>query len=450
MVYPNGYKYKDDSIKTLIEQQTQIVGTVHTLQNQIETIITLLEKTYSHISAIPVQKSEPASMPAPALPDKIASEIVDFLNRAEGIDDDGRKIQMPKAAKILREHKIEFEDYGFHSAKEMFDFLVNKKLLKYDGLDKGNQPYIRVAKESSRSELENFAYMRNWTTTLSILAKLALDEPWCFPSEKEGRHEYTILYRYLTGTYIRLKQEEKIYFNSSKNLAAFNTGLLSRTWQPIYALFEPNSIPDNSPWKLKGFCCAGTGLCGQELVREFPELPKPAKYFTDDEERYFDPDTTLHINVDHLLNSKNLSRLPLPYLENLISADPSLYEIYIEGKNADESDYQLIHKLLKENDSLRGKFENDIKNAADVAKNRARGNTGIGILMWYIAQEKVSFLLPLCLTANGNADAALVVERANETTYQGKTLLNLRQAYNDARLISRQDGGWLTSAIWHK
>ena len=51
-------------------------------------------------------------------------------------------------------------------------------------------------------------------------------------------------------------------------------------------------------------------------------------------------------------------------------------------------------------------------------------------------------LIPLCMSAQDNADLAIVVEDYG-TMYRASTCLTLDQAINNARLLARPDRDWL-------
>lgn len=413
-------------------------------------------------------------------PDTAVLRIVTILSALKGLDGGrGRNIMMPNAAKALRKiGNIEFRDYGFGSAKAMFDYLVSKQLIRYDGLDKGGQPIISVQDNrpgrsrdtrmdptkhatpsgtpasipSPLGAMERFAYMGAWSATLPQLAELAEYEPWDFPSRRTAHPSYDILRQYLRGTFVRLKEENKILVNTERKLAAFNTGLLSKSFDQIYALFVPNPVEHSFPWRFQAFCCAGIGYYGQQLAEAFPELPSAAEYFDDRNDLYMNPHAALHVDTDHLMSDKNLSRLPLSYVESLIAPDTNLYDRYVayrdDSSMSNANFYQAISKILAQNVNFYRRYRGGINSAADIAMTRVKADYKVALPIWHITQGTFSFLLPLCLTSSGAADVALVVERVNPTTYQGKTLLTLTQAYHDARLLCRQDGGWLKSAIF--
>ena len=61
---------------------------------------------------------------------------------------------------------------------------------------------------------------------------------------------------------------------------------------------------------------------------------------------------------------------------------------------------------------------------------------------WY--DGKIQLLLPLFLTDHTKPDLALVAEKINDKTYSAQACLTLGMAYNNARLITRPSGGWLS------
>lgn len=61
--------------------------------------------------------------------------------------------------------------------------------------------------------------------------------------------------------------------------SVFNTGLVNKDYQYIYALFERNV--GDQPWKFHQFCVPGIKRGGRSLAENFSTLPKPAHYFND-------------------------------------------------------------------------------------------------------------------------------------------------------------------------
>ena len=81
-----------------------------------------------------------------------------------------------------------------------------------------------------------------------------------------------------------------------------------------------------------------------------------------------------------------------------------------------------------------------LKGAIDNARQRVRRNYKTAIPQYY--QGAVQLLLPMCLSAPGKADLALVVSHHGDF-YRASTCLTLDMAYNNARLLARPDRDWL-------
>lgn len=127
--------------------------------------------------------------------------------------------------------------------------------------------------------LLDWAYLGYLPNALAELRGLALGERWEFKNAPhDPERPLPILYGYLLHTFQRLALEQKVEVNEKASLAAFNTGLVDTRYEKIYALFSPND-EGRAAWQLAGFCIAGEGADGQNLVRHFNPLPAPAHYF---------------------------------------------------------------------------------------------------------------------------------------------------------------------------
>ena len=113
-----------------------------------------------------------------------------------------------------------------------------------------------------------------------------------------------ILKGYLEHTFQRVYEEGKIL--ETREYAIFNTGLFNRYYQPVYAYFIPNLVPDRQRWYLEGFYTEYY-LLKSGIV----SLPKRAEYVKDPAELVFD--TTLDIlpQYEHIFEeAENNMRLP--------------------------------------------------------------------------------------------------------------------------------------------
>lgn len=251
----------------------------------------------------------------------------------------------------------------------------------------------------------------DWYDKLDSLAKLALPEIWSYrsPDTNPNNKATPILENYILHTFKRLAylynnassaDEQNDIIASVGNKSCFNTGLFTRTYEPIYAAMKVNSTPDKEPNFL--VCFSDTS---DPFFRDFSSLPHRAKYFTDIKELIFDTEAELRVNTAHILqNPENRKRLPVeikdsPYLTTLFSG------------------------------------------AVDLAKKKVEANYKAAVPQFY--DDKICFLLPICLLSTERADLSLAV-RWHNGYYTGHTCLTLDMAYNNARLIACPNSEWLT------
>jgi hypothetical protein len=243
-----------------------------------------------------------------------------------------------------------------------------------------------------------------YDSRLKELADRAQREQWSFDPEQP----FVILGNYLRYTFKRLCQEGKIEEGVDAGrgkVAAFNTGLFTPNYEPIYAFFEANRDPARQPWVLKDFIVES-----DRRMAFFSRRPRPARYFDKPGELIYDPDRELIPNLDHILD-ENLDRYP---------AD------------------------LRENAHRRRMM---LQGAVAEAGKRAQMNYKVAVPQFYFGHEgaepgRIQLLLPLCFESPARADLALVVER-EERAYRGFTVLPLDRAYNNARLIAKPESDWL-------
>lgn len=117
----------------------------------------------------------------------------------------------------------------------------------------------------------------------SSLDDLALKEKWYYGKEIPS-DKYSILKNYLNYTFKRLCHENKICLDdvsaAPEEYAAFNTGLVDKSYRCIYALFKKNSRPESPQsqyWYLVSFVVEGE-KAGKTLVSHFNPLPRRADY----------------------------------------------------------------------------------------------------------------------------------------------------------------------------
>ena len=316
--------------------------------------------------------------------------------------------------------------------------------------------------EAPSLELEKFARLGPWDQFLGELAGLALPESWDFdpPSEGGAQGRWAILKSYIRMTFYRLKLEDKICIDDGGSFAAFNTGLATRRYDDIYACFEPLDGASTSAggrtgaggapsWRFAGFCTGGSRGLGKRLVGLFSPLPEPASYFERKDDLLFDLEKELIIDFEHVLVD-NIGRLPVPFLEDELRGNDAATELLARGVAGDAAMraqcFAELGEIVRDDARLFRRLRRCVDDAVEIARKRVRWNFKTAIPCYYPRTNSMSLLLPLCLVEDGIADAALVVQPTPSNNYQGQTILTMRQAYMDARLICRPDSEWLTTA----
>ncbi len=292
------------------------------------------------------------------------------------------------------------------------------------------------------------------------LSELALEELWYYEGQTAGATDLPILRNYLTYTFKRLAYEKKIRFCDGsapgEEFAAFNTGLVDRKYEYIYALFRNNTKPDRPHyWYLVDFAVAGEENAGKTLVRYFNPLPAKADYFEGKiENMLYDTSTgELMCDYTHILIER-ASRFPLEFLEdNGPALSPEEREelaamhVLPDKDPAKKAYFAAYGKRISEDMRALNRMKNRVEDAVELAQKRVEWNYKTAIPMYYPARNSVSLLLPLALITEDRIDLALIIERQPSGAYQGQTVLPLYMAYCDSRLVTRPDSDWLRTDI---
>jgi hypothetical protein len=230
--------------------------------------------------------------------------------------------------------------------------------------------------------------------------------------------------------------------NAGATFAAFNTGLVDRRYEPIYALLNRNPDP-RLYWKLTGFCVAAEKEIGQNLVRNFNPLPHQTHYFDDPTELLYDvrvgkPEMDWqHIIID------NVDRYPVEFIEDNRPPGVTLQDTSTMTENEREDYYAQLGQAIQGNDRTYRTYMSRLKDALELSIKRVSWNFKTAIPQYYTRVEKLQLLLPLCLVSDDHVDLALAVEKTPSGNYLGHTIFPLHWAYKNARLICRPDSDWL-------
>lgn len=235
--------------------------------------------------------------------------------------------------------------------------------------------------------MEHMAHFNvNWNNYVEELAKKAAPENWSNPTYPNNG----ILVNYLANTHKKLLAEKKIkIFDKS---AIFNTGLYTSSYEPIFAFQKDKDIQFLTEYELDKM--------------KITNLPEGANYFNKPELLLFDPKCKINVQYNHILSiDRNIDRMPsgIKDAKNLLAI-------------------------------LIGSIE--------IMKMKISMNYKLAVPQYY--NDQIQLLLPLYLLGNDTPDLALAVSKIDDEHYQGRTCLTLDMAYNNARLITKPEGNWLS------
>lgn len=275
---------------------------------------------------------------------------------------------------------------GILFTKDEMDDIINKAL----------QQYKQNNEDQLMSDLlYDTIYMGDYNKNISDLALIALPESWTSDAYQPDE-TYLILKRYLSRTYERLQDENKIIETS--NYLSFNTGLFTSNYETIYLLAE-KLMNQPKEWSFKEFCTEY-----RFDLTDITELPERADYFKDPSLLIFDARLPVRVQYGHILDDEwNMERLP-----KCISESKMKLQLF--------------------------------KGAIDISIKKVIANYKLAIPQYY--NGKIQLLIPIYFEDDTKPDLALAVTKKNGY-YQGHTCLTLDMAYNNARLIAKPESNWL-------
>ena len=334
----------------------------------------------------------------------------------------------------------------------------------------------RPRRENAYQRILRFAFFPKPTTFLKNgfhfaikkLAEKALDEHWFYGEVDPG--DFPILRNYFLMTFDRLQSEDDAHRNDSdwepkmkivanenntfgisrfdrngtrsyiypKEILLFNTGLVDKLYEPIYAVFVTNDSP-SIPWKFYKFI-SGSGEDREHmfLAKLYGDkFPKRAKYYDSTLELVYDIYKPIgSYNWGHIID--RCDRLPIDFLE-----DNCANELKASRDSDGNINFETLAQSIKRNPRIYLRIQNRIQDAIDHSLKRVEWNFKTAIPIYFPGGKSISLLLPLSLVGDNNViDAALVLE--NDSAYIAHTILTLNMAYANARLITHPDSDWLT------
>ena len=299
-------------------------------------------------------------------------------------------------------------------------------------------------------EFAQFAVIGSWERTLGTLATMVAPERWNFPGEGVGApSRYGVLREYLTVTFHRVVEQDRVATAADGSLAAFDTGLLTPFGEDVYAVFSPN-VGDIA-WKLDGFATAGSGELGARLVATLPDLPQPASYLERVEDVVCQPGRMLILDTEALLGEQ-VGRLPRAFLADQLADSPEASRLLREGVDAGSGRLgrgacRDLARAIKADPSLYRRMARALQDATSLSLRLAQASFRMAAPAFDPATGTMRLLLPLCLVDDGVADCAMSLELMPSGAYRGAAILSLPRAYACARVVSRDQSAWLSPEI---
>ncbi len=350
---------------------------------------------------------------------------------------------------------------GFDSGNKAVEYLLARFKDRYE--INGDESFFKIRKRAVEikqgSSLYQFAYFRGGVDkAVNDLAELALDERWYY--DEKDKDKKPILRNYLWYTFERLQFEDSREGNkkilTNKKNAVWNTGLVDKVYDPIFAFFErtDNEKNDNikQDWVFKGFGTANSSY--QTIITNFPNHPKAARYFDNPRELFYDVRANRPTYSKEHIFRENIRRLPIGFLKQGAS---DKFEFVEDIQHLSESEqneyYDKLADAIYDNTSWLQMLATRFNIAMNRAISRVAWNYKTAIPVYYVADRKLQLLLPLALENDNIIDAALVCnhkydEENGVNNYEGKTIFTLQMAYNNARLITRPDSDWLMADMF--
>ena len=328
---------------------------------------------------------------------------------------------------------------------------------------------LRACELKNADSLFCQAYMprQEWIDDLKNAVNIQ-EEDWTI----DDRNPDGVLEQYLRLTYYKLRQQGEVFVKPGV-CQIFNTGLVNKSYNPIYAYLVPND-GGPQPWRYKCFGYPMDSTPNGRLISLHldRDLRKP-KWFDRIEDLYFDISRKVVPNYVHCM-VENAMRLPrylfrkaiideevcdktirfLDELEAAISEERDISEIvsaYIDADdltdevdlNNPQSVVRAYFESLPDYDNILLELIGELDKAIAVSKRIIGSDYTAAVPMYYPRKGNFALLMPLAFHDPMKVECALVTELNKGGRYEGTTILTCPMAYADARLLRKPDAQWI-------
>lgn len=326
--------------------------------------------------------------------------------------------------------------YQTIEGKDVYGLFEKKDNGGFVGVNWNTMDEIRTYASMQKFQLKSFKIgkfyfkdLDDCNTFLEDLAQKTIDEDWSY-KKKPSKISAPILRSYIQTLFSKLEKEQesgesdKIIRSKDGSHIIFNTNLLDRFFNDEYIIAEVKKIGNTEEVYINPVRISKDS--GSELIKygfSRNVTPKPPKFFDNVNEVVFHPEYYIEKSYDSLTHiiEQRIDRFP----ENQ------------KGKSADS----LASKLY---------------NAIDYALAIAQRNYKYIVPIYYPRFDTISFIMPIFLERSykKRPDFALVLQNIppvlndkgeviEEGYYVARTILDLEDGYQDARVIAKPDESWL-------
>ena len=320
----------------------------------------------------------------------------------------------------FRAYKVIKTGYKTAAGEDIYGmFVKNVKFGSWEGVVWGT--YRSLRKEMTLLTMPKigpivFMTKEQRNEFLASIASRAIPEPWSF-GPASGQEEYPILRSYLENTFVKLQKEvaagkeHKIIYSSDGTHILFNTNLPDTFGNDILILADVKRKANGEEY-YENPRMSTDGIRGRrQLGFADDAVPEPASFFEDVNEVIFQSSWKIDDSFDHLdhIIQDNRSRFPKAY----------------QGKAAED-------------------VAQDLEKAIRMAVRMAKRNFKYIAPMYRPQQDRIQLLMPIYLSAryNKTPDFAMVLTPEGGI-YVPETILPIKGAYQNARLIAMPDEAWL-------
>lgn len=322
-----------------------------------------------------------------------------------------------------------FYDTGFKTkeGKPIFGVFSRKSLTRpFEGIDFADEDRLNEMIKDNLLFSMGLIYFDNpensWEDGYNFINELALTaipEKWTYGNQTSAI-PHPILKSYIEHIFTRLTKEKngiKLLRDDNKKYALFNLGLLNIYFKPIYIIVEVKDDNGQSyyanPFILKKrttLADIGFTIDGKPISEK--QLPEPAQFYDNINEIIFKPEPDFYDPDDEKLKH---------IIEERKSRFPDIYQ-------------------SRATTELAVILDTAIKCSYELSKR----NYKLVVPQYRPQEDKIQYLMPIYLGATFNKlpDFALVLDHENGY-YKPETILDLDDAYQNARLIAKPDNFWL-------